>query len=105
MSHRLQQLMDLLAEQPGDAFLLFAIAKEHEKADQREEALRWYRSLVEKTPTYTGTYFHLGKLLEKTGNRDAAREAYQNGIAVCRQSGDFHALSELQGALMNLDLD
>ncbi|MDP4711921.1 MAG: tetratricopeptide repeat protein [Saprospiraceae bacterium] len=104
MTNRLQQLLDLLAGQPEDAFLFFAIAKEYEKLGQSDEALRWYQQLVGKDPGYTGTYFHLGKLQEKVGDEEAARQTFQSGIAICRKAGDFHALSELQGALMNLDL-
>lgn len=104
MTNRLQQLLDLLEAQPEDAFLFFAIAKEYEKLTRLDEAFRWYQQLVERDPGYTGTYFHLGKLQEKVGEVEAARQTFQAGIAICRKAGDVHALSELQSALMNLDL-
>ncbi len=104
-SNRLTQLLDLLKEQPKDSFLFFAVAKEHEKAGNYKEALHWYDQLTTLDPEYTGTYFHLGKLQETLGDLHAARHAFEAGIAVCRKAGDLHALSELQGALMNLDID
>jgi tetratricopeptide (TPR) repeat protein len=54
--------------------------------------------LVNEHPDYVGTYYHLGKLHEKEGQKDAAIEVYQKGIAAARLKRDMHALSELQGA-------
>ena len=38
-SNRLNQLLDFLAASPNDGFILFAIAKEYEKYDDKEKAL------------------------------------------------------------------
>lgn len=103
-TNRLEQLLDLLKEQPNDSFLFFAIAKEYEKSEAYPEALDWFTQLRSIDPGYTGLYFHLGKLEEKLGHTAAARAVYEDGIRICRQAGDQHALSELQGALMNMDI-
>ena len=101
-TNRLEQLKTLLNESPEDAFLQFAIAKEYEKLGQAEEALQCYLDLAEGHPGYVGTYYHLGKLQEKLGSGKLAWETYSKGMAIARQAGDQHALSELAGARLAL---
>ncbi len=54
--------------------------------------------LINEHPDYVGTYYHLGKLYEKEGQKDEAITIYQKGIVAARAKRDMHALSELQGA-------
>jgi tetratricopeptide (TPR) repeat protein len=95
---RLTKLLEFLATEPNDAFLLYAIATEYNTINDKENAFRYYFKLVNEHPDYVGTYYHLGKLHEKEGQKDAAIEVYQKGIAAARLKRDMHALSELQGA-------
>ena len=101
-SDRLTQLLDFLKNSPGDAFILFAIAKEHEGLGNQEEALKHYLELTEKQPDYVGTYYHLGKLYEKQGAFEKAFSTYKTGMQVAKKMGDQHILSELAGAKLNL---
>ncbi|MBL7780127.1 MAG: tetratricopeptide repeat protein [Saprospiraceae bacterium] len=105
MSTRLEQLSSLLASSPNDTFLLFAVAKEHEKHGNESEALAFYLRLQETDPNYTGLYYHLGKLYEKQQDFGQAIQIYKQGIEICKQAGDRHAMSELAGALLNLEDD
>ncbi len=102
-SDRLQQLENFLADSPDDAFILFAIAKEHEGLQNTNEAIRFYRQLEKDHSDYVGTYYHLGKILEKVEGIDAAIKVYTEGMAVAKAAGDQHALSELAGARMEID--
>ena len=104
-NERLQRLLQLLKDSPGDEFLLFAIAKEHEKYGREEEALQWYLKLREESPAYIGTYYHLGKLYERLGQPADAFRTYQTGMKTAQQAGDQHALSELAGAKLALGDD
>lgn len=101
-SPRLQQLLDFLSASPDDAFLLFAVAKEHEKLGNTATALEFFQKIVTTSPDYVGTYYHLGKLLEKNGEPEQALMAYKSGMEVAKKIGDRHALSELAGAKMEL---
>lgn len=104
MTDRLSQLLSLLQASPDDAFLLFAVAKEYEGTGELDQALAHYLHLRAADPQYTGLYYHLGKLYEMKSEPDAALEAYAAGIEVARNSRDLHALSELQGAKLNLEI-
>ena len=100
--HRLQSLTTLLAGSPGDAFLIFAIAKEHEKLQNDAAALQYYEQLRRDSPDYVGLYYHLGKLLERLQNPEAALAAYDQGIAVAQKLGNRHAWGELREARLAL---
>ena len=104
-SDRLKQLETFLAGSPNDAFILFAIAKEHEGLENTAEAIQFYRQLEKEHKDYVGTYYHLGKIMEKTEGIDAAIKVYKDGMAVAKAQGDKHALSELAGARMEIDED
>jgi hypothetical protein len=56
-------------------------------------------------PGYVGMYYHLGKLYEKMGEPELALEAYTAGINVAKKIPDFHALSELNNAKLNLEME
>ena len=104
-SPRLQQLLNLLEESPEDSFLLFAIAKEYEKIDNLELALSYFQKLINLDPNYVGTYYHLGKLYEQLEKVSLALSIYEQGIVIAKSLKDQHALSELMGVKMNLELD
>lgn len=99
---RLQRILDMLQSQPEDAFLLYALAKEYEKTDQKQKALEAFLKLRSLHPDYVGFYYHLGKLYEKMGDKDKARATYEEGMERCRAVGDQHALSELQTVMAEL---
>jgi len=93
------------AESPEDSFLLFAIAKEYEAADDLEQALTFYTQLAEKDADYVGTYYHLAKLYEKIEQPEKALDTYAKGMEVARRVGDQHALAELSSAKLNLEME
>lgn len=106
MTNRLQYLEQLHEASPQDAFVLFALAKEYEGNRDDAQALSFYLRLKEVDPAYVGLYYHLGKLYERADDLPNAIETYKQGIEASKLAGDRHAMSELQGALMNLtDLD
>jgi len=105
MSSRLEQLQDFLSNSPGDSFILFAIAKEHEKLGNIDSALAHYLQIETNDPDYVGLYYHLGKLYEIQNDFSTAILTYKKGMAVAKKINDQHALSELAGAKLNLEDD
>lgn len=103
MTNRLQYLQQLLENSPKDSFVLFAVAKEYEGMGDQQQALAFYQRLKDADPAYIGTYYHLGKLLELQNDPSNAILIYKQGIEISKQAGDRHAMSELQGALLNLE--
>lgn len=96
--NKMQQLMQLLEQQPNDAFLLHALALEYIKIGNDEEARKLFENLLTIHPNYVGSYYHLAKLLERNHQINLAKEWYEKGIQVALQANDKHACSELRSA-------
>ncbi len=99
---RKDQILQLLESNPKDAFLRFALAKEHEQAGEDAGAISLYEQLVSDSPDYVGTYYHLGKALEREQRDAEAWRVYSTGIEVTGRLGEAHAKAELLGARMEL---
>jgi|SRR5690606_2990161 len=100
---RIEQLQQFLLENPQDPFLHYALTMEYAKLGDDEKTLTAFENMVKDYPDYVGTYYHFGKLLEKKGEPERAKEIYLIGIQMCRRLRNIHALSELQGALNLLE--
>lgn len=96
--NRIEKLLEFLKATPGDSFLNHALALEYIKAGDDPSARKLFESLLEKDPAYVGSYYHLGKLLERAGEPGRAVEVYERGMSKARESGDMHSYNELQGA-------
>lgn len=99
---RLQRLRELLAQQPTDSFLNHALALEEIKLGNDSAARSLFETILQRDPDYIGSYYHLGKLLERKGDESAAIEVYERGMEAAKKRGDHHALNELRGAYDNL---
>lgn len=99
---RLQRLREMLAQQPTDSFLNHALALEEIKLGNEATARTLFELILQREPQYIGSYYHLGKLLERQGEETAAIEVFERGMEVAQKLGDQHALNELRGAYDNL---
>ena len=103
LNSRIDRLRKFFEEDPHDPFVRFALATEYLKISETERALHWFEQLVEDCPDYVGTYYHLGKLYGDLGRMTEAREAFTRGIETATSIHDFHAISELRSAKMELE--
>lgn len=104
-NNRIDSLLEFLKEDPEDGFIKFALAKEYEKIGTLKKALDTYLSLKELDSDYVGLYYHLGALYELLKEKDNALKTYEEGIVVAKKIADFHSLSELHTAKMNLEIE
>lgn len=95
---RIEQLSRFLQESPDDSFLKHALALEHVKNGNDEVAVILFREILAQDPTYIGSYYHLGKALERLGEPEQAIEVYETGMKRSREAQDNHAYNELQSA-------
>lgn len=100
---RIQKLLAMLANQPSDSFLQHALALEYVKTGDDESARNRFEALLSADPGYVGSYYHLGKLLERQGEDEAAVSVYRKGMEVAQAAGEKHAYGELRGALEELE--
>lgn len=99
---RISKLQEFLQKQPNDSFLQHALALELVKQENDTEAEKLFSSILEHEPDYVGSYYHLGKLLERSGRNEDAISIYEKGMAVAKKANDQHAYNELQGAYEDL---
>ncbi len=96
---RLAQLQQMLAEDPNDPFLHYAVAMEHVKLNEPDAALEQLAAINGRFPDYVAAWQQRGQLLTDRGDSDAAREILRQGIAAAQRTGDAHAAGEMQGFL------
>ncbi|HMW98080.1 MAG TPA: tetratricopeptide repeat protein [Flavobacteriales bacterium] len=95
MSTRLDQLRAMLAEEPGDAFIRYAIALEYKRSGNMEEAVVQLERLLTDDPKYIACYYQLALLYTDLGRADDALRACDAGALQCLVTGDRKARTEL----------
>lgn len=98
LNERIDKLKGFLAASPGDPFLQHALALEYIKSGDDNQARQLFENILKNDPSYVGSYYHLGKLLERQGDLSLAIKWYEKGMHAARQAGDNHALNELRAA-------
>ena len=99
---RIEKLKQFLQASPGDSFIQHALALEYIKLGDDSTARRLFEELLNREPAYVGSYYHLGKLLERNNDNDGAIKWYEKGMEEARKAGENHAYGELRGALEEL---
>ena len=89
---------------PDDPFLQHALALELIKTGDDAGARTRFEGLLDKDPTYVGSYYHLGKLLERIGDNTGAIAVYERGMTAALAAGDRRALGELRSAHSELTM-
>lgn len=102
MTERIEKLKKFLESSPNDCFLHHALALEYIKVGEEESAKSHFEQNLIKDPSYVATYYHLGKLLERSGQQQTAIDIYAKGMVVAKAAKDMHAYSELQAAWEDL---
>ncbi len=97
---RLQQLRAMLAEEPGDTFLRYAIALELKRAGNMEQAIDDLEALLKDEPKHIPSYYQLALMLADLGRSKDAVHTCEVGMLQCIVTGDRKARAELQ-ELMN----
>jgi tetratricopeptide (TPR) repeat protein len=99
---RIEKLKEFLQVNPADSFVQHALALEYIKLGDDGQARELFEQILLRDPAYVGSYYHLAKLLERTGQVDAAIKVYEKGMEEAKKAGENHALGELRGAYEEL---
>jgi hypothetical protein len=100
---RRQRIEEMLAEEPDDPELRYALAMEHVSAGEDDQAARCLEDLSRARPDYVPAYFHRARALIRLGRPAEVRPVVDQGIAAARAAGNLHAAEELQGLLYELE--
>ena len=99
---RIARIKEILKDSPNDSFLKHALALEYIKLNNDTDARQLFEELLSYEPGYVGSYYHLGKLLERVGETQQAIAIYEKGIEMAKAGKERHAMNELQAALDDL---
>jgi len=102
---RLQQIQEMLKNEPQDSFLNYALALEYAKASDIEKAIELIEALLVRDENYLGAYYQLGSYYEQAGRTKSAVEIYKKGTIIAQQQQNKKTLGELNEALMMLEND
>ena len=99
---RKEKLQQMLKDTPQDSFLQHALAMEYISEGNDTAAIAIFEAILNREPSYTGSYYQLGKLLEKKENYAAALNWYKKGMESAGKDGDRKAYNELRSAYEEL---
>ena len=99
---RIEKLKEMLQNSPEDSFLKHALGLEYSKLGLIDEAIAWFKMVIDHEPEYVGSYYHLAKSYEMKGEQMEAIATFEQGIKIATKVHDMHARNELQMALDDL---
>jgi predicted Zn-dependent protease len=101
---KIAMLLEILSQNPNDAFARYGLAMEYAGRDETEPALKEFAALLAQHPDYTAGYFMAAQLLAKNARNEEAKTRLVDGIASAGRTGNQHALGEMQTMLDELEL-
>lgn len=99
---RIERLKEFLRTNPTDSFVQHALALEYIKAGDDATARQLFESVLQRDENYVGSYYHLGKLIERNGDTQGALVIYEKGMGKAKEAGEQQAYNELRSAYEDL---
>ena len=103
MTPRMQQLQEMLKDEPKDSFLNYALALEYAKMDDLQKAVELIEKVLATDENYLGAYYQLGKYYELMQEPEKATAIYTKGATIAKLQKNNKALGELNEALWMLE--
>lgn len=101
---RIDLLKQYIEEEPLNPFNKFALAMEYYEREP-EKSMELLLPLLADHPQYLPTYFKAAHLLWDAEKWVEADAVFKKGIALAKEQSDEKALSELQSAYQNFQID
>jgi predicted Zn-dependent protease len=92
---RIEQIRALIADDPQDAMLRFALGNEHFQGGQYAEAIEALNAALAIDPEYAFVYIQLAEAYEKSGQLDLARHTVGAGRGPAVRNGDPNLMRQL----------
>lgn len=100
---RIEQIQEMLKNEPNDSFLNYALALEYAKLEDVKKAIELIEALLIRDEEYLGAYYQLGKYYEQIQNPEMAISTYKKGSSIAQKKKNNKALGELNEALWMLE--
>lgn len=99
---RIEKLKEFLRADPDDSFTKHALAMEYMAKGDDGTARLYLEEVLDQDPAAIGSYYQLGKLLERAGETQLALQWYNKGMTAAKAAGEKRAYNELQTAVDDL---
>jgi len=99
---RREKIEAMLADEPQDQFLRYALAMELQKEEQHERSLELLRGLMADSARHVPAFFMAGQHLAAQDRIEEARDVLRDGIEEARRQGEAHAAGEMSDFLTSL---
>jgi hypothetical protein len=105
---RMEQIEEMLADDPDDAFLRYGLAMEHASAGDDAACVVVLQDLIARTAAdpYIPAFLQAGQALVRLDRVPEARAVLRDGIAAAAKAGTAeaaHAQGEMQGLLSSIE--
>jgi predicted Zn-dependent protease len=101
--NRLEQIEEMLRNEPDDPELLYMLAMEHSSGGNDVEAVRCFDNLIARCPNYPPGFHQGARAMLRLGRVNEAKAALQKGIPAALAQSNEHAAGEMQELLASLD--
>ena len=92
---RIEQIRALIADDPGDAMLRFALGNEYFQSGQYTEAIAALKAALDLDPEYAFVYIQLAHAYENNGQLELARQTIETGRGPAARNGDPNLMRQL----------
>ena len=100
---RIEQLKEMLEQEPEDTFLRYALAMEYDSQGNSELGMQLYRELMAQDPPHVDSYFRVAQIHVRLGESDEARTTLRKGIELARSQGMHHTAAEMSELLQAIE--
>ncbi len=94
-----EKMLELLAAEPNDPFLLYSLAMEEVKSGNVAEACEAFDRITTIDPDYVAAYHQKGQALMQDGQNEEALQVLQVGVERANAAGNDHAAAEMMGLI------
>lgn len=102
VSNRRQKIEAMLAQDPADQFLRYALAMELDKEGSSDRSIELFRGLMQDPSPHVPSFLMAAQQLTRLDRIDEARAVLRTGVEEARRQGNSHAASEMSELLMSL---
>ncbi len=98
MKSRIQEIIEMINNDPDDPFLHYALALEYMKGDQIDEAGKKLSHLLSAFADYLPVYYQAAHFYYYHGDTEKAKETFEQGIRLAEKQSEDKTLKELRSA-------
>lgn len=100
--NKIETFEKMLANGNDNALLRYSLGNEYAQGKDYDKALEHLRQAVALKPDYSAAWKLFARTLMDSGDKQAAVEAYEQGIEVAESNGDVQAAKEMKVFLKRL---